>query len=82
MPFKAGHKKVGGRVAGTPNNYTTEFKTTVMQAINDPAYIKLLKETRPELLVSLAKAVLPKDVNIGGQADNELVIKIAGKYGN
>lgn len=82
MVFKTGHKKIGGRVAGTPNNYTTEFKTLVMKAVNDPKWIDKMKETRPEILSSLAKAIIPKDVNIGGQPDNELVIKIAGKYGN
>ena len=53
-----------------------------MKAINDPEWINIMKTTRPEILASLAKAVLPRDVNIGGQPDNELTIKIAGKYGN
>lgn len=80
--FQKGHKKYGGRTAGTPNNYTQEFKELVMKAVNDPKWIDKMKETRPEILSSLAKAIIPKDVNIGGQPDNELVIKIAGKYGN
>ena len=67
---------------GIPNNYTQEFKELVMKAVNDPKWIAKMKETRPEILSSLAKAIIPKDVNIGGQPDNELVIKIAGKYGN
>ena len=67
---------------GIPNNYTQEFKDNVMKAINDPVWLQRMKETRPEILASLGKAILPKDVNIGGQPDNELVIKIAGKYGN
>lgn len=67
---------------GIPNKYTQEFKENVLKAVNDPKWIAKMKEERPEILSSLAKAVLPKDVNIGGQPDNELVIKIAGKYGN
>ena len=67
---------------GIPNNYTQEFKENVMRAVNDPEWINIMKTTKPEILASLAKAVLPKDVNIGGQPDNELTIKIAGKYGN
>lgn len=82
MVFKAGHQKIGGRTAGTLNKYTQEFKELVMKSINDPKWIAKMKETRPEILASLAKATLPRDVNIGGQPDNELVIKIAGKYGN
>ena len=80
--FQKGHKKVGGRVQGSLNKYTQEFKELVMQAVNDPRWIEVMKTTRPEILASLAKATLPKDVNIGGQPDNELTIKIAGKYGN
>ena len=80
--FQKGHKKVGGRVQGSINKYTQEFKENVLKAINDPKWIAKMKDTRPEILASLAKATLPKDVNIGGQPDNELTIKIAGKYGN
>lgn len=80
--FQKGHTKYGGRTAGTLNKYTQEFKELVMQAVNDPKWIEVMKTTRPEILASLAKATLPKDVNIGGQPDNELTIKIAGKYGN
>ena len=80
--FQKGHEKLGGRTQGTVNKYTQELKEAVLHAINDPKYIQKLKDARPELLVSLAKAMLPKDVNIGGQPDNELLIKIAGKYGN
>ena len=80
--FQKGHIKVGGRTQGTLNKYTQEFKENVLKAINDPKWIATMKKTRPEILASLGKAILPKDVNIGGQPDNELVIKIAGKYGN
>lgn len=67
---------------GIPNNYTQEFKDNVMKAVNDKEWINTLKATRPEILASLAKAFVPRDVNIGGQPDNQLTIKIAGKYGN
>ena len=79
--FQKGNKLAGSR-KGIPNNYTVEFKQNVMKAINDPEWLDKMKRERPEILASLGKAILPRDVNIGGQPDNELTIKIAGKYGN
>lgn len=82
MAFVKGREKTGGRVKGTPNKVTAEFKETVMNAINDKKYIEKLKKERPELLVALAKAVLPKDVNLGSQDDNQLTIRIRGYQGD
>lgn len=82
MAFVKGREKTGGRVKGTPNKVTAEFKETVMNAINDKKYIEKLKKERPELLVALAKAVLPKDVNLGSQEDNQLTIRIRGYVGD
>ena len=82
MAFVKGRAKTGGRVKGTPNKSTAEFKETVMNAINDKKYIEKLKKERPELLVALAKAVLPKDVNLGSQEDNQLTIRIRGYRGD
>ena len=53
MAFVKGREKTGGRVKGTPNKVTAEFKETVMNAINDKKYIEKLKKERPELLVAL-----------------------------
>jgi hypothetical protein len=35
-------------------------------------------EENPGSFMKLIQAILPKDVNVGGQPDNELVIKIRG----
>lgn len=80
--FEKGREKTGGRVKGTLNKHTTELKEAVMKATNDPKFIAKLKAERPELLISLAKAILPKDVNLGGQEDNQLEIRIRGYQGD
>lgn len=82
MAFVKGREKTGGRTKGTPNKNTAEFKDNVMSAINDKKFIEKLKKERPELLVSLAKAMLPKDVNLGSQEDNKLEIRIRGYNGD
>jgi hypothetical protein len=80
--FEKGREKTGGRVKGTLNKHTTEVKEATMKCANDPKYIAWLKENRPELFISLVKAILPKDVNLGGQEDNELTIRIRGYQGD
>ncbi len=81
MAFQTGHKKTGGRVKGTPNVATAEIKEMVRQALNEVGGVEYLKEqalVNPTAFLSLIKSILPKDVNVGGQPDNELIIKIRG----
>jgi hypothetical protein len=35
MAFKKGHKKIGGKVKGTPNKLTRTVKETVLAVFND-----------------------------------------------
>lgn len=80
--FKVGHAKLGGRKAGTPNKNTYEYKQAVMQCANDPKYIEKMKKERPDIFVRMIASVLPKDINIGGQDDNALEIRIRGYKGD
>jgi hypothetical protein len=78
--FQKGHKKIGGRVKGTKNFNTGEIQKMVLAGLT-PDYIEDLRLHKPDLYIALAKAMLPKNINLGGQEANELKIKIAGKYG-
>lgn len=60
---------------------TKEIKEMIHQALTDVGGVEYLKEQaliNPTAFLSLIKSILPKDVNVGGQPDNELVIKIRG----
>ena len=81
MAFQKGQKKLGGRTKGTPNVATAEIKEMIHTALNNVGGIEYLQEQaliNPVAFMGLIKAILPKDVNVGSQADNELVIKIRG----
>lgn len=81
MAFQSGHKKTGGRTKGTPNVATKEIKEMIHQALHNVGGIEYLErqaEENPGSFMKLIQAILPKDVNVGGQPDNELVIKIRG----
>lgn len=58
----------------------------ILTALNNVGGVEYLERqaiANPVAFMSLIKAVLPKDVNLGSQVDNELVIKIRGaKIGN
>mgnify|MGYP003537678668 CR=1 FL=1 len=86
MPFQKGRKKTGGRAKGVQNLATTEIKEMIHTALSNVGGVYYLQEQaliNPVAFMGLIKAILPKDVNVGGQADNELVIKIRGaKIGN
>ena len=74
-------KKTGGRVAGTPNKNTAELQTLIrgaLSAVGGQAYLEEQAVKNPVAFLSLLKSILPKNVNIGGQEDNELVIRIRG----
>lgn len=79
--FQKGRKKTGGRQKGTKNFNTGEIQKMVLAGLTQE-YIDNLREHKPDLYVALVKAMLPKNINIGGQEENSLVVHIAGKYGN
>jgi hypothetical protein len=81
MAFEKGHKKVGGREAGTSNKVTGDIKAMIRDALSDVGgveYLKTQARANPTAFLGLIKSIIPRDVNIGGQEDNELVIKIKG----
>lgn len=84
--YQKGRPKTGGRKKGTPNIVTSEAREMILTALNNVGGVEYLERqaiTNPVAFMSLIKAVLPKDVNLGSQVDNELVIKIRGaKIGN
>lgn len=74
-------QKTGGRVKGTPNKVTGDIKTMIRDALSDVGgvdYLKTQARANPTAFLGLIKSIIPRDVNIGGQEDNELVIKIKG----
>src|SRR5262249_45284437 len=43
MPFERGHKKVGGRRAGTPNKLTGDAREVARRLLGDPDYQRSLQ---------------------------------------
>lgn len=82
--FEKGCKKIGGRVAGTPNKITGDIKEMIRNALSEVGgvdYLKTQATTNPTAFLGLIKSIVPRDVNVGGQTDNELIIKIKGLGG-
>lgn len=74
-------EKTGGRTKGTPNKVTGDIKAMIRDALSDVGgveYLKLQAMSNPTAFLGLIKSIVPRDVNIGGQEDNELIIKIKG----
>ena len=79
--FEKGRKKTGGREKGTPNKTTNDIKQMIRDALSEVGGVKYLREqavTNPNAFLGLIKSIVPRDVNVGSQTDNELVIKIKG----
>jgi hypothetical protein len=67
MGFEKGHEKIGGRVAGTPNQTSRELRSILRSFIFNeletlPESFKTIKsaEKRLEILVKLLPYVIPK----------------------
>ena len=81
MAFEKGHKKYGGREAGVPNKATADIKDMIRNALSEVGgvdYLKTQAKQNPTAFLGLIKSIVPRDVNVGGQTDNELIIKIKG----
>ena len=79
--FEKGREKTGGRVAGTPNKVTTDIKQMIREALTKAGgvdYLQAQAKSNPSAFLGLIKSIVPRDVNVGGQTDNELIIKIKG----
>lgn len=74
-------QKTGGRVKGTPNKVTGDIKQMIRDALSEVGgvdYLKTQAKSNPTAFLGLIKSIVPRDVNVGGQTDNELIIKIKG----
>ena len=67
MAFEKGHKKVGGRIKGTPNMNTKQLRIALRAVLenelgNVPVYLSEIKDNRIklELLIKLMPFVFPK----------------------
>lgn len=83
MPFKKGIQKVpnSGRQKGVQNKATRDIKEMIAGALDKAGGQQYLYEqalVNPVAFLGLIKAIVPRDVNLGGQEGNELTIKILG----
>ena len=65
----------GGSRKGKPNKATALIKDMIQGALEDVGGRRYLVEQareNPAAFMGLIKAILPKDVNLGGQADNPI----------
>lgn len=71
---------MGGRTKGTLNKATVIEQRLMdgLDQVDIEDMIKLLAKKNPQALLGLLSKFIPNRVNVGGQEDNELVIKIKG----
>lgn len=65
----------GGSRKGIPNKSTALVKDMIQGALEDVGgrrYLVKQAKENPAAFLGLIKAILPKDVNLGGQADNPI----------
>lgn len=77
VPKKRPQPKGGSR-KGRPNKISADLKAMVFGALEKKGGQKFLEkqmDENPVAFMSLLGKFVPKDVNIGGQADNPLSIK-------
>ena len=81
MPFKKGHKKLGGRKKGTKNVMTEDVKNAILEAFERSGgveYLVGIAETDPKTFCTLLGKVLPKDMNIDAKGFVKLVTNVPG----
>lgn len=62
MPFERGHKKVGGRRAGTPNRFSPDLRQMTLEALHRLGgldYLVWLGRKHPRLFVRLLIRLMP-----------------------
>lgn len=82
MMFEKGHKKLGGRVAGTPNKMSQDMILMLqetLQELGGKEYLKRVAETHPQAFLSLIGKTLPKDVTLDTKQGEEICLSIMGK---
>lgn len=78
--FEKGRAKTGGRQKGTPNKATVIEQRLMdsLDSIEIESLIAKLAKEYPQALLGILSKFIPNRVNVGGQTDNELIIKIKG----
>lgn len=68
----------GGSRKGKPNKATAAIKEIIEGALQDAggqAYLARQAEENPSAFMGLLGKILPKDINVGGQDGNPVIIK-------
>lgn len=66
-----------GRKKGTPNKVNKELKELIrgaLDAAGGQAYLQKQAEENPAAFMTLLGKIIPKDVNVGGQPENPLMV--------
>lgn len=85
MPFKKGHKKIGGRKEGTPNKI--DLKEATLKAFDEVGgaeYLINIAKQYPNAFLQFVGRFIPKDVQLSGNEENNEPIRllIRGYNGN
>ena len=68
----------GGSRKGKPNKATALIKEMIEGALQDAggrAYLARQADENPAAFMGLLGKILPKDINVGGQSGNPIIIK-------
>ena len=75
--FEKGHKKVGGRVAGTPNK--VDLKDATMRAFDEVGgceYLKKIASQYPTAFLNFVGRFVAKDIQLSGSEENNNPIRL------
>ncbi len=79
--------RLGGRAKGTPNKVTADVRKLILTAVEEMGgHARLIAWAREDpaneriFWGQIMPKVLPRDVNLGGQADNPLALGIKVRF--
>ncbi len=79
MTFNPGHKKVGGRVKGTPNKLTGEIRTIAEEALSQLGgvdYLVGVGREKPAVFLGLVAKLIPSEVRASIERDSIPLVEI------
>ena len=77
MPFQKGHKKIGGRVAGTPNKIDLREATLkAFDEVGGTEYLVNVAKHYPNAFLQFVGRLIPKDVQLSGSEENNNPIQL------
>lgn len=74
-----GIKTGGGSRKGSPNKITKQLRDAIdeaFQAVGGSTYLVNVAKDNPAVFCALLGKTLPKDVNVGGQSENPVSVKL------